>query len=349
MSKAQGQFTIVDFNDAITLTGFINSNSSKTQMYNPDNDSYTPDWSTTNLVLTPSLFVAGTTVDKITATEVQSVKWYEGNSSTAIASGGDYVLSGTKNHILTVKSNVMAGEAGKDFRCEIEYLDATTQLSLKYTTSISFSRVVNGSGIADLIVSTPNGNVFKNDEVATLIAKAELWRGSTVDTTSVSYQWYKMDASITTDEGGGIGWRKLTNAENAFEGATSATLTIYASQVESYGVFKCIATDTDTTSNFYGQAFTDTASFIDNSDPLQIIIQSTGGDTFKNGEGSTVLTARAFRAGEEIDTEGNGSYSWSKYDKDGNKVTSFSKTGKTLSVGSSDVTVKATFMVEVTI
>ena len=78
MSKAQGQFTIVDLNDAVTLTGFINSNLAKTQMYNPDNDTYTPDWSTTNLVLTPSIYVAGTSTDKITSTEVISVKWYEG-------------------------------------------------------------------------------------------------------------------------------------------------------------------------------------------------------------------------------------------------------------------------------
>lgn len=88
MSKAQGQFTIVDLNDAVTLTGFINSNLAKTQMYNPDNDSYTPDWATTNLVLTPSIYVAGTSTDKITSTEVISVKWYEGSSTTAITSAG---------------------------------------------------------------------------------------------------------------------------------------------------------------------------------------------------------------------------------------------------------------------
>lgn len=40
MSKAQGQFTIIDYNDALTLTGYIGSNLAKTQMYNPDNDSY---------------------------------------------------------------------------------------------------------------------------------------------------------------------------------------------------------------------------------------------------------------------------------------------------------------------
>ena len=55
MSKAQGQFTIIDYNDALTLTGYIGSNLAKTQMYNPDNGSYTPDWKTKNLVLTPCM------------------------------------------------------------------------------------------------------------------------------------------------------------------------------------------------------------------------------------------------------------------------------------------------------
>lgn len=348
-SKAQGQFSIIDYNDSITLTGYISSNLAKTQMYNPDNGSYNPDWASTNLVLTPSIYVAGTSADKITATEVQTVKWYEGNGTTAITTGGNYALSGTKSHILTVKGNVMAGLPGKDFRCEVSYLDSTTQLTINHVMTISFSRVVNGSGITDLVVTTPSGNVFKNSEVASLTVKAELWRGSTIDTTNVSYQWYKMDSSVSTDEGGGTGWKKLTNASNAYAGVTTNTLTIYASQVDSYGVFKCIAKDTDSASATYNQTFVDTASFIDNSDPIQVIIQSTGGDVFKNGQGSTVLTAKVYQAGVEIDTEGNGTYVWSKYDKNGNKVSSFSKTGKTLSVGSSDVDVKATFMVDVTL
>ena len=73
MSKAQGQFTIVDYNDALTLTGYIGSNLAKTQMYNPDNGTYTPDWSSTNLVLTPSLYVIGTTTDQITSASVTSI------------------------------------------------------------------------------------------------------------------------------------------------------------------------------------------------------------------------------------------------------------------------------------
>ena len=77
MSTAQGQFTIIDYNDALTLTGYIGANLAKTQMYNPDNDTYSPDWSSTNLVLTPSLYVIGTITDQITSTQVTSPSIYK--------------------------------------------------------------------------------------------------------------------------------------------------------------------------------------------------------------------------------------------------------------------------------
>ena len=198
MSKAQGQFTIIDYNDALTLTGYIGSNHAKTQMYNPDNGTYTPNWASTNLVLTPSLYVIGTTTDQIASANVTSVKWYVGSSTTAITANSTYALSGAKSHILTVKANTMAGQPGIDYRCVITYKDASTGLTITHPLSISLSRVVNGGGIVDLIVTTPNGNVFKNSEIATLTAKAELWRGSTVDTTNVTYKWAIMDTSVTS-------------------------------------------------------------------------------------------------------------------------------------------------------
>lgn len=359
MSTAQGQFTIIDYNDALTLTGYIGSNLAKTQMYNPDNGTYNPNWATTNLVLTPSLYIIGTTTDQITSANVTDVKWYAGTSTTPITTGGNYVISGTKNHILTVKGNVMAGLPGIDYKCVVSYRDDSTGLTLQHPISISFSRVVNGSGIVDLLVTTPNGNVFKNTEVASLTAKAELWRGSTVDTTSVTYKWAQMDPSVTSttspgyDADFGVGWRKLADTSGKYSGTTTATLTIYPAAVESYGVFKCCAKDTDSTSSTYNTKFYDVATIIDNSDPLQVIISSTGGDVFKNGEGSTVLTAVCYQAGAEVDASGTGTYTWTKYKKDGTIDTSWgtsgTKTGKTLSVSSSDVDTKATFMVVVNI
>lgn len=359
MSRAQGQFTIIDYNDALTLTGYIGSNLAKTQMFNPDNGSYTPNWASTNLVLTPSLYIIGTTADQITSENVQSVKWYQGSSTTAITSAGNFTLSGTKSHILTVKANIMAGLPGVDFKCEITYKDPGTGLELVHTLTISFSRVVNGSGLVDLLVMTPSGNVFKNSEVASLTAKAELWRGSTVDTTNVTYKWAVMDSSVTSssstgyDSDFGTGWRKLSNTANLYAGCTTNTLTIYAAAVESYAVIRCCVKDTDSSSSTYNSKFYDVCTFIDNSDPLQVIITSTGGDIFKNGVGTTVLTAVCYQAGAEVVAAGTGTYTWTKYDKDGNIDTFWgtngSKTGKTLSVSTSDVDTKATFMVVVNI
>jgi hypothetical protein len=89
---------------------------------------------------------------------------------------------------------------------------------------------------------------------------------------------------------------------------------------------------------------------MDQSDPIQVSITSTGGDVFKNSVGTTTLTAKVYQNGTEIDSAGTKyTYTWSIYDKDGNASTfnggAASKTGKTLAVGDADVSVKATFQV----
>jgi phage minor structural protein len=77
-------------------------------------------------------------------------------------------------------------------------------------------------------------------------------------------------------------------------------------------------------------------------------ITSSAGDTFKNGTGSTTLTTKVFLAGQEIDIDGTRyTYNWKKYDKNGVEVTGYSKTTKTITVSSDEITEKATFVVEI--
>jgi hypothetical protein len=285
---------------------------------------------------------------------VQSVKWYQDGSTTALTTSGNYALSGTKSHILTIKDNIMAGKTGVKFTCVITYKDATTGLTLTHKEDIDFTRVSSGGGIADALATTPNGNIFKNGDIASLTAECFLWRGSTKDTTSVTYQWYAQDSTVTTSQGGGVGWKKLSDTSGKYTGCTTNTMTVYADAVLGVQVFKCIIKDTDSTSNSYNQEFEDYVSFTDLSDPIQVTIESSGGDTFVNGTGSTTLTARLFQAGEEIDSAGTKyTYKWYKYNKSATLVTDWGgsgvnyKTGKTLDVGSSDVDVKSTFKVEI--
>lgn len=350
-------YTISDFNDAISLSGYIGSNLAHTQIYSPDNGSYTPDWSSTNLTLTPQLYVTSTTSDIIETQAVTSVVWYinsEDNANIIVHNPqGNYELSGVNNQNVIVKANVLANTNTVKYICKITYEDATTGLTLTHKMDISFTKVTSGSGIADAVCIAEQGNVFKNSSIASLTASCDLWRGSTIDTTNVSYQWYIMDSTASTDTGGGIGWRALTNTANMYQGVATRLLTIYPNAVPNVATFKCVITDNDTGAN--SAKYYDTVTFVDLSDPIQCTIVSSGGDTFVNGQGSTVLTARLFQAGSEIDTSSpyTYTYKWYKYDNTGTLVTNWGgtgvnyKTGKTLNVGSSDVTVKATFRVEV--
>lgn len=424
MAIATGQITIIDYNDALSLTGYITSNIQKTQMYNPDNNSYTPDWTASPyLVLTPSLFILGNSSDIITNTAVTSVTWYKvlSGTETAITADSTHTYSGTKNQILTVKSNETAGLPGIDYMCKVIYHDASTNLDLTIKIPISFSRVVNGGGIADAVAWLPNGNIFKNGNTNSLTAQCDLWRSSIIDSTNVTYRWFVQDATIfspTTltaaaaaaatsvtvasasgmtvgqsiiigtaspvnitaintntltlsaglsaaqssgatvkaanyDVDAGSGWRLIpSDITNNITGVTTNVITVYNSYVTDIATFECIIKDTDSTSNSYNKCFKDTVTFIDQTDPIQITIASSGGDVFKNGSGSSTLTARVYQAGQEIDTGGTKyTYTWSVFDQNGNVSTfnggASTKTGKSITVGDLDVNVKATFSVSI--
>ena len=82
----------------------------------------------------------------------------------------------------------------------------------------------------------------------------------------------------------------IANAANVYGGATTETLTIYANAVVGYEVFKCVATYN---SIDYPQYY----SITDQTDPYQVVIESTGGDKFKNAIGTSILTAKVLQAG----------------------------------------------------
>lgn len=428
MSIATGQFTIIDYNDALTLTGYVGSNIQKTQMFNPDNGSYNPDWTVLPyLVLTPYIFKLGSSTDLIGASDasITQVTWYSINAGveTAITADSTHTFSGYKNSILTIMANEAADAPGKDYVCKVTYHDATTGLDLTVKVPISFSRVVNGGGIADAVAWCPNGNIFKNDNIVSLTAQCTLWRGSVPDTDKISYKWFVQDAtipapttlsaaaasgatsiSVTSAAGlivgqsikvgtanavtingisgttitlsaglssaqsngatvantlyeahAGAGWRNIpSDIAGNITGITAGTgtVTVYNAYVTDVCTLLCLLQDTDSTSNSYLSYFKDSVTFIDQTDPIQIQITSTGGDVFKNGVGSTTLTAKVFQAGAEVDTAGTKyAYTWTVFNKDGNASTfnggASSKTGKSITVGDADVSVKATFQVTI--
>ena len=65
MAISRGQITIVDLNDAKSLNLYLSSNKPATQIFNRENSSYVPDYTTSPLVISPELYVSGTSANVI--------------------------------------------------------------------------------------------------------------------------------------------------------------------------------------------------------------------------------------------------------------------------------------------
>ncbi|GIP61935.1 hypothetical protein J32TS6_04900 [Virgibacillus pantothenticus] len=81
---------------------------------------------------------------------------------------------------------------------------------------------------------------------------------------------------------------------------------------------------------------------------LSVNVVSSAGTVFKNGIGSTELTAVVYNQGNETDKNGETyNYTWTKYDKHGNLDADWSASGKKLTVQAKDIDEKAMYACEV--
>ncbi len=205
---ARGQVTIIDQNDAVSLQAFIGSNQPLTQVFNKDTSAYAPSWvASPYLVLTPSLYVSGKgTADQITtvgnaATLVAGIKtgtakWYK--NGVAVATGADSCTIGSAaaKYALTIKANHMTAAAPQvRYTFEAVYIDANG-LEIQFRSEVQFTQHQSAGATICAIAYAPDGVVFKNEEVATLKAHCDLWRGATIDITNVTYVWGIKDSSV---------------------------------------------------------------------------------------------------------------------------------------------------------
>lgn len=224
---ARGQVTIIDQNDAVSLQAFIASSQPLTQVFNKDTNMYAPSWAASPyLILTPSLFVSGNaTTDQITSVgnastltagvKSGSAKWYK--NGTAITSGQDSCTIGAASakYALTIKANHMTVSAPQArYTFEAVYIDANG-LEIPFRAEIQFTQHLNAGATIVAVAYAPDGVVFKNDEIPTLKAHCDLWRGATIDTTNVTYAWGIKDSAV---------FANTTLSAAAAAGATTVTV-----------------------------------------------------------------------------------------------------------------------------
>ena len=159
------------------------------------------------------------------------------------------------------------------------------------TLTIHWSKVNTGAagaaGQSAVVFSlyAPNGTVFVNGE-GSLTIQTSAYSGSTPIASGATYAWAKYASGTWT----------------AISGQAGSSLTVAGSEVKGTASYRCIMT-------YGGKTYQDIITLIDKTDNFQLDIDSTAGDIFKNGVGETVLIARLWQNGAEVDALKSTTYS----------------------------------------
>lgn len=366
---AAGQITVVDVSDAPVLNAFITASRPTTQVYSQTSGNYNPSYASTPQVLTLNLTKAGSTASILGGTS--NVRWYYVDGATKIeitskTTTDNQFVSGANNQVLTSKLNIDVSKGGARFEVTGVWCDPLTGLDVNFSADIDLFVTQIGKETQVLNVYAGNGTTFRNNTPASLTVNADLYRGNVLTNDNKQFKFFYQDTSVTGstsagyDADGGIGWHlcssktagQTPNVEPTATTTSQGVLTVTAAAVVNAQTFKVVCINKSGT--FNGSKSSGLCTLVDMSDPYSLMLDSSAGNIFKNRQGSTVLKARLYRNGEELDTAGTGkTYKWSKYDKNGVMDANFGgtgnayKTGKSINVNASEIAAKAMFKCEV--
>lgn len=192
------QQTFVDITDQRKLSAYITSNLPKTQSENPNvlPHTYAPNWSTTNLTLTPVVFLDQSSVALNSSGLTITWKRKDGSGAETALNSSEKVTNG----ILKVGSNVLASSSTGmiTYICYISYFDAETKNTVNITSDITYTLVRNAEN-AKLAYVTADTYVFKYNTSSALVGASQATLTAQVQGVSVSKWQYKNSAGAWTD------------------------------------------------------------------------------------------------------------------------------------------------------
>lgn len=287
---AQQTYTIRRLIDGKTLNFVLQSNQAATQVYTPDPATFLPNYvNAPFLVITPSVLIAGEVGDQIG--KLKAAPTWKINGSATLSTF-NATAGASSPYALTIKKN-MSDVAQMVITCDAVYVQPVTNVEMAVSATITYTKVSNTGTSIIAVASAPNGTIFKNGMVSTLTAKCELWRGSTIDTTDVSYEWYRLISGV---------WTKIIAGNAAgITGYTTGEITIPAAAVLNYASFRCDIKDTDAGSSTLNKVVSDYISFVDMSDPYEIDIVLPTGDGITSG-GSTKVRVEVRQGATRLDS-----------------------------------------------
>ena len=193
---ATGSKTIIDLSDGKSLSAYLGSNQSRTQIYDVNAAAYAPDWTTTagKLVITPVVY-ANQTAIALTNTAL-SITWKrrEGSASEAALTTGETV----SGNILTVSANKLASITSGllTYIAYVTYTDPDTGLPINATADITFALVKTGENAKSAWIS--GEQVFKYT-AAGAVSPAQITMTANLQNVTMGKWQYKNSSGTWTD------------------------------------------------------------------------------------------------------------------------------------------------------
>lgn len=231
------QQTFVDITDQRKLSAYITSNLPKTQSEDPNvlPHTYAPSWASTNLKLTPVIFLDQTNVALDASGLTITWKRKDGTSAESSLASGEIVSKG----ILTVSKDMLASASSGmiTYICYISYYDSETKNTVNISADITYTLVKNAEN-ARLAYVTADTYVFKYNTSSTLVGASQATLNAQVQGVSISKWQYKNSSGSWSDY--------PTTSDNS--NITSGTLVVkpaHAVFVNNVAQIKLVTNDTD--------------------------------------------------------------------------------------------------------
>lgn len=193
--KAQGQITIVDLSDSRQLSAYLTSDLPKTQIYDPNNNSYAPNWSATNLHITPTIYINQTPLALTTSGLAISWKRKEGSSAETALTSNETV----SGNALTVNANKMASITSNmlTYIAYVSYADPETKQTINTRVDITYSLIKHAVNVHD--VSIDGEQVFKYDKTGVLVGSSQITLTASATNVNISKWQYKNSSGAWVD------------------------------------------------------------------------------------------------------------------------------------------------------
>lgn len=191
---ATGSQTIVDLSDGKSLSAYLGANQPRTQIFDVNSETYSPDWSTTagKLVITPVVYANQTPIELTNSALSITWKRKDGSSSEAVLTAEETV----SNNVLTVSANKIGSSGLLTYLAYVTYTDADTGLPINAVAEISFAQVQTGQNAKNARIS--GEQVFKYT-AAGAVSPAQISLTANLQNVTMNKWQYRNAEGVWTD------------------------------------------------------------------------------------------------------------------------------------------------------